>query len=278
MDRPDERLVQLLATPQVRAVLAELEGDPRRTVSELAEALVSRDVHDFEAADRATAVQRLKTSLHHEYLPRLDEAGLLTYDSAENVASRSPSTEVDNWGGIEELTELLSAHRPGSGDDGIGILTGSDAVYDYGRQLADEADEELFLIYTSDELLDEACLPYAKRAIERGVDFHAGTRTESTRQFFNETLPEATVWEPQVDWMKPRGQYPRISRLIFADREKVVVGLWDETAGDNRREIAMVGEGASNPLVVLVRELLGPRLDHLDYQSEDFLGRLPFES
>ncbi len=40
----------------------------------------------------------------------------------------------------------------------------------------------------------------------------------------------------------------------------------------------MVGDGRANPLVTLVRELLGPRLEHLDYQSDQFLDELPFES
>jgi len=40
----------------------------------------------------------------------------------------------------------------------------------------------------------------------------------------------------------------------------------------------MTGDGTTIPPVVLVRELLGPRLDHLDYQSDDFLGALPFET
>lgn len=39
-------------------------------------------------------------------------------------------------------------------------------------------------------------------------------------------------------------------------------------------EVALVGEGEANPLVVLARELLGPRLDHLDYQTDDFISNL----
>ncbi len=80
-----------------------------------------------------------------------------------------------------------------------------------------------------------------------------------------------------MDWMYEQSRYPKVSRLIVADRSKVVVGLWEEDVDGMKTEIAMVGEGATNPLVVLVRELLGPQLDHLDYQSDEFLGSLPFE-
>lgn len=78
--------------------------------------------------------------------------------------------------------------------------------------------------------------------------------------------------------MNDRTRYPKVSRLIFADRETVVVGLWTESDDGTKTEVAMIGEGASNPLVVLARELLGSRLDHLEYQSDDFLGDLPFEA
>jgi hypothetical protein len=50
----------------------------------------------------------------------------------------------------------------------------------------------------------------------------------------------------------------------------------EEDAEKARRETAVIGAGEDNPLVVLVRELLGPRLDHLDYQSENFRSELPF--
>lgn len=51
-----------------------------------------------------------------------------------------------------------------------------------------------------------------------------------------------------------------------------MVGLWNDLhAGNQKREIEMVGEEPNNPLVVLVHEFLGPRLGHLDYLSENFL-------
>jgi hypothetical protein len=178
------------------------------------------------------------------------------------------------------LNELVSRFQTGHGTDESTVrrLKSREEVYDYSRELADRAEDELFLIYASDELLDEECLPYAESAIERGVEFHAGTKSREVREFFRECLPEATIWDPQMDWMYEQANHPKVSRLIVADRDKVVVGLWDEDEDGTKTEIAMVGEGQTNPLVVLVRELLGPRLDHLDYQSDEFLSSLPFET
>lgn len=63
----------------------------------------------------------------------------------------------------------------------------------------------------------------------------------------------------------------------LADRRKVTLAVPDEPTdeGTNPPETAVVGEGEENSLVVPVRELLGSRLDHLDYQAADFGGELP---
>lgn len=241
-------------------------------MTEIAERLVSEEKGKLE---------QTIISLHHNSLPRLDEAGLIEYDRGENlVTGRNYSATGAEWMDIDKLNKLLSGFKTGQRTDEntVGRLDGREEVYDYGRELADRAEDELFLIYTSTELLDEECLPYAERAIERGVEFHAGAKSKETRGFFRDCLPEATIWDPQMDWMYEQSSYPKVSRLIIADRENVVVGLWDEDADGRKTEVGMIGEGKTNPLVVLVRELLGPRLDHLDYQSNDFLGNLPFET
>ncbi|MBX0298265.1 DUF7344 domain-containing protein [Haloarcula nitratireducens] len=282
MGMDDTEVIQLLLDDTNRTIVAQLNESARElTVDELAERIVGENVLALHATEYENRFEETVISLHHSRLPRLAEAGLIEYDAAENIVSYGNYTTLNpDWEEIGAIDELLSRFRTESPADteSIGVLEGRDAVYEYGRELADRADDELFLIYTSDELLHEECLPHAKAAIDRGVSFAAGAKSEGTRQFFRESLPEATVWDPQLDWMNNPDDLPKISRLIFADRDKVLVGLWKEADGDNsNEEIAMIGEGARNPLVVLVRELLGPRLDHLDYQSETFMTDLPFE-
>lgn len=240
------------------------------SVTEVAERLVSEQGGD---------VEQTVISLHHNHLPRLDEAGLIKYDRDERFVTREDVSPIDaEWMDIDALDELLSLRSGRQPDErAVRRLEGRENVYDYCRELADRAEDELFLIYPSDELLDEDCLPPAEKAVERGVAFYAGTKTEAAREFFRDRLPEATIWDPQRDWLYERSSYPKVSRLVIADRTNVVVGLWHETTRNTKTEVAMVGEGKTNPLVVLVRELLGPRLDHLDYQSDDFLGSLSLE-
>lgn len=270
MGSREETVLRLIADTTNRAVLTALDDAARGlSVTELAERIGS------------TERERTVVSLHHNHLPRLDEAGLIEYDREECVATAAIDSGADpEWTELEVLGEFRSRFEAGRGVDGraAGVLEGSEAIYEYARELADEAETELFLVYTSDELLDAEWLPHATNAIDRGVELYAGATSPETRDFFERRLPRATIWDPQRDWLYDRSHYPRLSRLIVADRETVVVGLWVEDADGTRREVGLIGEGATDPLVVLVRELLGPRLDHLDYQSEDFLENLPFET
>lgn len=281
MGSRDEEIVRLLADPATRAVMAVLgESGRELSVIDLAGRLVAEDGYADRSPEDDDALERTVLELHHNHLPRLDEAGLIRYSPDDKVVTRRRHSGVDaEWVGMEALDELRSRFQRGGGADGgsVGLLEGRSAVYEYGRQLADDASDELFLIYASDELLDAECLPHAESAIERGVEFYAGAKSRDAREFFRDCLPEATVWDPQLDWMYERSAFPKVSRLIVADREHVVVGLWERDGSGRRSEVAMVGEGVNNPLVVLTRELLGPRLDHLDYQSDEFLGDLPFE-
>ncbi|AGB14937.1 hypothetical protein Halru_0291 [Halovivax ruber XH-70] len=265
----DGRVVQLLADPTTRSILSSVaDAAGALSVAELADRIESAESRDPEM---------LAVSLHHKYLPQLDEAGLLAYDPADNrVSSGTGAFDDAQWMDDGVLANVFRQIDVGTGSDDRPVerLEGRERVYDYGREMAERAADELFLIYASDELLDEACLPHARRAIDRGVAFHAGTKNCEAREFFSTHLPEATIWEPQLDWLYDPTGYPTVSRLIVADRDHVLVGLWDETAAGTKREVALVGEGRANPFVVLIRELLGPRLDHLDYQSDDFLGSL----
>ncbi|OIB57806.1 DUF7344 domain-containing protein [Natrialba sp. SSL1] len=281
MELPEEQIVQLIADPEIRAILSCLDDAPGTlTVDELAERLVEQDtaVLGTEAYDNER--ERTKYALHHGQLPQLDEAEILEYDPETTVVSVREDAIDPDWVAFDLIDEFLSRFgvRHGGDTADVGVIEGEAAVYDYGRELADKAEEELFIIYRTDDLLDEDCIPHATQAMDRGVEFCVGTQNPDVRQFFREHAPETTIWEPQLDWMNEPSRYPRISRLIVADRDKVLLSLRDKPmAAGSKTETAMIGEGKTNPLVVLVRELLGPRLDHLDYQSDHFSGELPFE-
>ncbi|ELY89882.1 DUF7344 domain-containing protein [Natrialba taiwanensis] len=306
----EERVIRLVANPDNHAILTILDDASRPlSVASLADRLVSRDAAVVDATTYDCRLDSTRLSLHHARLPRLADAELVAYDPEANVVTTRDHAIIDpEWLEFTLLDEFLSRFGGKRGPDTIGILETQAAIDDYSRELADKADDELFIIYTSAGLLDEGCLPHTTRAIERGVNFYARSQNPDVRRFFRNNVPETTIWEPQLDWMNKLSRYPRLNRLIVADREKVLLSLQEEPPSDGAAttdtetgskteietatthntkngdqtgikptETAMIGEGATNPLVVLVRELLGPRLDHLDYQSDHFTGELPFE-
>lgn len=281
MNSDEDRVIRLIAETRNRAVLSILNDAARSlTVTELAERLVAHDAPETNATADESELQRVVLSLHHDELPRLDEADLIDYDPDANVVSYEtyPSVSAE-WLDLELIDELLSCFGSGgsAGDERVGVVEGRDDVIEYGRHLADGAETELFCMYVCADLLEEGCIQSAQDAIERDVELTLGTRDPAVRELVRDRLPEATVWEPQLDWLNDPAQYPTIGRLIFADRKRVMLALMDDADADGRTETAIVGDGADNPLVVLVRELLGARLDHLDYQNEDLLAELPFE-
>jgi len=227
--------------------------------------------------DQEVSVEYLLQRLHHVHLPKLDAAGLITYDVGEATATYDGHPTVDEeWliaGDEDTPRSILSmAHR--SGD--IWTLEGRDNVSERGRALCESAEEELFMMFTVRGAVETTCLRRIQDALERGVDVYLGTQNKELRDLVRTRAPEVTIWEPQLDWLNLPPRREKIGRLIFADREELLIGTIGEEAPDGvPRETAITGTGEDNPLVVLLREMLGSRLDHLDTQSEDFRSERP---
>lgn len=276
-DRGDLRR---FADARNRAILTVLRGaDGPLDVTDLADELVDRADGTPGPAEREDELDEVRIRLHHNRLPRLAEAGLIKYDPDTNQVRCRNATVDPEWLSAERFDELLSQSVAGADPDGdaVAVIDGRQSVIDHGQDLIDGSDEELFCMYFTDDLFEEECLRHASAALERGVDIYAGTHDPDIRSVIADRLPEATLWEPQLDWSNPPSRYPRIGWLVVVDRETVMLSVVDEQgAKDTASETALLGDGETNPLVVLVRELLGPRLDHLDYQSENFRSGLPF--
>lgn len=269
-----------LSDTPYEAILTELDnaGQPLH-VDDLAERLVKRGetVLDPDSYDRD--LDRQLISLHHNALPRLAEDGIVAYDRDTNIVTpRTDTASGIDWPDADPFEEALAAlgnDEPGD-RSAVGLVESREAVIEYGRSLADEAEEELFCLYVTTDLLEEGCLHRAEAAIDRGVEMYVGSRNPDVRDLTRRHLPEATIWEPRRGWLNAPAGYPKVGRLVLVDRRKVMLAVLDAPAADDEppEETALVGEGADNPVVVLVRELLGPRLDHLDHQSEAFQSEL----
>ncbi|QCJ45611.1 hypothetical protein [Haloprofundus sp. MHR1] len=79
-------LFDALADERRRRILDAVErADPRLPVALLANALAPDDADEDD-------VRTLRVSLVHSHLPRLDDAGLLSYDRDDRVVSSTPTT------------------------------------------------------------------------------------------------------------------------------------------------------------------------------------------
>jgi hypothetical protein len=263
-----------------REILAVLDDSPQPLhVTELAERLVKRDETMMSADEYETRLERERTYLHHNALPRLADFRFIDYDrEANTVSSRNDAVAEVEWSNRDMVDELLTRFHTDwqSDENSIGVLEGRQSVIEHGRHLADKAEEELFCMYISTDLLEKECISHAEDAIDRGVKMYLGSQNPDVRNLTRRHLPDVTLWEPQRGWLNAPPGYPTVGRLVLVDRHKVMLAILDDPDSDGKypEETALVGEGENNPLVVLVRELLGPRLDHLDYQSADFQSEL----
>lgn len=73
--------LDILRNPQRRFVLAHLNGqDAPLTTRRLVEAITDWESAGGETTPSGTTADEVMVRLHHEHLPRLDDAGVLDYD------------------------------------------------------------------------------------------------------------------------------------------------------------------------------------------------------
>ncbi|MFB6103249.1 MAG: ArsR family transcriptional regulator [Haloplanus sp.] len=274
----DEQL-RLLSDTTNRELVAILDDADRPLgVETLAERLVDRSVTVVSTAEYDDRVERWRVSLHHTRLPKLAEAGLIEYDSETNTVDYPATPDVE-WHGSATLTEMVAelSQEQGHATHDTGVITGQESISRYGRQLTAEAEDELFCLCATADFLTDDCVRSAEDALDRGVHLAVGSQDPAIRDRIREQLPAVTTWEPQLDWLNTPS-HPCVGRLVFVDRRTVMLSILGEPDADgtDTEDTAVVGAGETHPLVILVRELLGARLDHLDYQSDDFRSE-PFQ-
>lgn len=223
-------------------------------------------------------VDRIIVRLTHAHLPLLEDAGLVDYDTESDLVAYGghPDLRV-RWlePSFEEVVVGAETGTAGSGATDVRTLDGTETIVSHGQSLCETADEELFLMFSTTGLLEEGCFARIAAALDRGVDVYLGSRDPMVRETVRERVPGVVLWEPRLDWLNLPAEEETIGRLVFADRESIMLATLGEkrSAGDYD-ETAIVGEGSDNGLVALMRQLLSARIDHLDAQDEDALTRL----
>ncbi|QFU83339.1 DUF7344 domain-containing protein [Natronorubrum aibiense] len=263
------------------AVLAK-QRDPL-AVDDLAALIVARKgggrLVDLEESDW----QPVATALRHNYLPSLAAADLVEYDRESNTVALEPNAPQwrADWLAASPLREVvvgLEAMQGQAGSDSnvldadvaIGqqdanscwTIDGCSTVVARGHELADSAEEELFVTVPDEGMVQQRCLERWRAAADRGIDVYVGSRSPRVRDTVRSAVPEATVCKPQFDWLNFPVDEIHHGRIVFADRERVMLVTIDDS-GSEPQATAITGAGPENALVRLVREHVGPRLDQL---------------
>ena len=252
-------------------------------------ALITTHENDTRLVDLETSDWKpISTALRHNYLPSLAAADLVDYDrSSETVALEpdAPQWRAD-WLAASPLRTVVMAleTRPAqagpdsSGDTAGGrnsartssgwTIEGTARVIARSHEIVDSAEEELFVTVPDETILQQRCLERWRAAGNRGVDVYVGSRSPRVRDTVRSAVPEATVCEPQFDWLNFPVEEHHHGRVVFADRERVLLVTVDDEE-TNPQATAITGNSSEDALVRLVREHVGPRLDRLQSRRAD---------
>ncbi|MCU4742179.1 DUF7344 domain-containing protein [Natronoglomus mannanivorans] len=276
-DESLDALFDALADSRRRTVLSVL-GQQYHPISleTLARDVAARESNTPERDVPQDHVQRVLVRLTHVHLPLLGDTGLVDYDTEANLVSYEghPDLRVQ-WleSSVEDVMDSVGSADPETTD--VQTLEGTEIIVSHGQSLCEEANEELFMLFSTTGLLEEGCFARIEDALDRGVDVYLGSRDPVVRETVRERAPEVVLWEPQLDWLNLSSDTETVGRLVFADRDAIMLGtVGEKRSGGSYDEKAIVGKGADNGLVTLMGQLLGSRIDHLDSQTEDVLTQL----
>lgn len=224
--------------------VAELCDVPRSRVYDTADRLAERGLVEVQDGNprryRALPIEIITEKFDREFHDRLD---------------RLEST----------LGSLATAPRNQDGDHGIWTVSGRGAVIERAQRLIDEADEELFLMITTEDLLDAGCLEHLAAASDRGVAVLVATESDAVKDRLTTHLPGVTTVGSPVDWMGLPSEGSLVGRIVMADRAAVLVATVGETDPDTDETVTGIwSRGEDSGMVSVLRELIGFRIDRLD--------------
>lgn len=272
-----DAVLECLASRRRRIVLSVLVArEPPVGRTTLMSAVAAREQDGPVDPGEVEPTRNLRVDLHHVHLPKLADAGLIDYDPDAGTAAYDGHPEVPeewlaSWSGVTPRHILTAAEQ--SLD--TWRLRGREQVTERVRSLLEYADDELFVVFTSEERFEEAFLRCVRDAVDSGVDIYLGSKTPELRDLVREEVPEVTLWEPQLDWPDRQSDHEAVGQFVLADREAAMLGTLGRKTTGVPEETAITGTGEGNDLVVRLRELLGSQLGHLDVQSEDVRTHIP---
>jgi hypothetical protein len=116
-----------------------------------------------------------------------------------------------------------------------------------------------------EKVVTDQLLTRLQAAHDRGVTIYVGTLSGSIHERLEETLPDVTLFESELDWLQPQDDEEdeeAIGRLLLIDRERLLVSSLSHHSPYT--ESALWSDGVGNGLLVIARRLLAAGLDGND--------------
>lgn len=166
---------------------------------------------------------------------------------------------------VDELNGLLEDIEPASIDEEkvtheVWSLVGTEGVTSRMFKLLEEAEEEVVLVVSVEELLTDELREKLVDVTQRGVTLVIGAVSETLRADIMEAVPDAEVFTSELEWLHDDVDGPAevaIGRMLMVDRSEILLSTLDAHDGTER---AIYGKGFGNGLVVITRRLMATGL------------------
>ncbi|QLH81665.1 TrmB family transcriptional regulator [Halosimplex pelagicum] len=235
--------VALTRLPKATAKeISDISEVPRTRVYDAVRVLESKGLVEIQHANpqqfRAVGIDEATATLRAEYEAKTDTLR----ETLEGLEPASEPTDPD------------ATHE-------VWALSGHAATHSRTKQLIEEGDGEIVMIFGTESVVTDSVLAALDEAAERGVSVVVGTVTESLRSEVETALPGAEVFVSGLEWLQ--GATPdddtEITRILLVDRSTILVSTAHETAPGSEEQ-AVFGRGFDNGLVTIVRRLMATGL------------------
>lgn len=220
--------------------LSKLTDVPRSRVYDIADRLSQRGLIEVQQGDttryRAISIESAINKLQRKYQSHLADLEDLLYD-LDRPAQESDATQ------------------------GVWTIRGRENVIERAQELCDRSSRELFLLFSSPDLIDKECLRRIQRANNRGARVIVVTRDGMETQFISEAVTEAIVVEPSIDWLRSPAEDGSIARIVMADRSAVLIATTNGDHGDMTETVGVIASGSTNGLVTVASTIAGNWID-----------------
>lgn len=248
-----EELLQELGLKEYEAkclvALTRMDHGTAKEISEVTEVPRTR-VYDAIRVLEAKGLVDVQYSSPRRYrAASIDEAIALLRRAYESRVE----TLKDNLEGLPPTEDDQDSPPVGE----IWGITNHEAITTRSRRLIDDAEHEAILIVGDPDAVSDEIYDAVRDAIERDVSVIVGVTDGDAEARVRDAIPDAKVFVSDLPWLpRTSEEGARITRLLLVDDRTVLVGSRPAVGEPEEAEQAVVGNGASNGIVVILRKLL----------------------